>query len=158
MEGIINEAKIQKACKILKGLLAKGVPVHGVGLQGHWSIDMPSTGSIIRSIDLFSSLGLEVQITELDLTVYSQLRLLFPSQFPEYETFTDEMSLKQAERYYRLFAALRTRKDKLTGVIFWGLNDDTSWLRRFPDERNDWPLLFDGSYQPKKSFWAIVDF
>lgn len=158
VEGIVNKAKIYKAYKIVKDLLAKGVPVHGVGIQGHWSIDMPGIDSIIRTIDLFSSLGVEVQITELDLTVYSQLRWLFPGLFAEYEAFTEDMSLRQSERYYKLFSALRSRKNKLTGVVFWGLSDDTSWLRRFPDERNDWPLLFDGRYEPKKAFWAVVDF
>ena len=150
--------KRQATYNLVKNLLDNGVPVHGIGLQGHWQNGISTVDGTTRAIDLFSSLGLEIQITELDITVYSPLKAAFPSLVPKYETFTEEMSLKQAETYYKLFSALRSRKDKITGITFWGLSDDNSWLRHFPDERNDWPLLFDGNYEPKKAFWAVVDF
>jgi endo-1,4-beta-xylanase len=42
-------------------------------------------------------------------------------------------------------------------VTFWGVADDHTWLKRFPIERNDEPLLFDESLGAKPAFWAIVD-
>jgi len=154
----MNTKKRQNAYNLMENLLAQGAPVHGIGLQGHWYNGISTVDGTIRAIDLFSSLGLEIQITELDISVYSPLRFVYPPLIPKYETFTEEISLKQAETYYKLFSALRSRRNKITGITFWGLSDDTSWLRHFPDERNDWPLLFDGNYEPKKAFWAVVDF
>jgi endo-1,4-beta-xylanase len=42
-------------------------------------------------------------------------------------------------------------------VVFWGLSDPTSWLTTQPDEREEWALLFDEKYEPKKAFWKVVD-
>jgi len=158
LEGVAGSDKRFKTYTILKNLLSKGVPIHGIGIQGHWRINMPDVDEILSAIDLFASLGLEVQITELDISFYPLLRWYIPALVPKIENFTEEMSLDQAWRYHTLFNGLRSRKDKLTGVVFWGLSDDTSWLRTQPDTRMDWPLLFDGQYQPKKAFWAVVDF
>jgi endo-1,4-beta-xylanase len=158
IEGVVGANKRFKTYTILKNLLAKGVPIHGIGIQGHWRINTPDVDEILSAIDLFASLGLEVQITELDISFYPLLRWYIPALVPKIENFTEDMSLDQAWRYHTLFNGLRSRKDKLTGVVFWGLSDDISWLRRIPDTRMDWPLLFDGQYQPKKAFWAVVDF
>ncbi|MEI9954381.1 MAG: endo-1,4-beta-xylanase [Pseudomonadota bacterium] len=73
-------AKQQAIYNMLKGLLADGVPVHGVGMQCHLNIQ-PSTKSdnqafyqsvenLEKAIVLYSSLGLEVQVTEMDLSLY----------------------------------------------------------------------------------------
>ena len=60
--------------------------------------------------------------------------------------------------YKKLFEELRSCSDDVSAVVFWGLRDDNSWLKKVPDERNDWPLLFNGDYEPKKVFWDVVDF
>lgn len=53
---------------------AFGVPIHGVGLQGHWSLNSPSEVNLRAAIEKFSSLGLKIQITELDISVYTSGR------------------------------------------------------------------------------------
>ena len=42
----------------------------------------------------------------------------------------------------------------------WGIADDNTWLSELSSGRKDFPLLFDGtsSHNPKKAFWAVVDF
>lgn len=65
-----NAVKRDKIYQIVKGLLQKGVPIHGVGLQGHWSLYEPSAQELDESITKFASLGLKVQITDLDLSVH----------------------------------------------------------------------------------------
>ncbi|MCW3110928.1 MAG: Endo,4-beta-xylanase [Segetibacter sp.] len=64
-----NPNKRVKIYRMLKKLLDAKVPVHGVGLQAHWSINNPSREEIENSIEMFSSLGLQVQLTELDVSV-----------------------------------------------------------------------------------------
>ncbi|MDW8049331.1 MAG: endo-1,4-beta-xylanase, partial [Nitrososphaerota archaeon] len=49
---------------LVKGLLEKGVPIHGVGLQMHISADSPpSPQSVAANIRRLNNLGLEVHIT-----------------------------------------------------------------------------------------------
>jgi len=143
---------------LLQDLLQRNVPVHGIGFQGRWMHGISTISGFVDTIDLFSSLGLQVQITEQDMSVYSALAFYLPFLFPPVETFTDEMAHRQAETYDTLFSALRSRKDSITGVIFWGISDDTSWLRSYFGTRLDWPLLFDGNYEPKHAFWAVANF
>jgi endo-1,4-beta-xylanase len=73
-------------------------------------------------------------------------------------TFTDALQAKQAERYRAFFDMFRAHKDVITGVTTWGIADDNTWLSEFSSGRKDFPLLFDTNHNPKKAFWAVVDF
>ena len=65
-----SATKREKIYQLLKKLKEKNVPVHGVGLQGHWSVYEPTAAELEKSITQFASLGLEIQITELDVSVH----------------------------------------------------------------------------------------
>ena len=161
-------AKRQAVYEMLKQLLADGVPVHGVGLQCHLNIE-PSldpnhhgfhqtVAELEQSIQLYSSLGLEVQVTELDLSVYSPGVKYTPEQFVTLETFSDEMQARQAARYAEFFALFRKHAKVISGVTFWGIADDNTWLSEFSSGRKDFPLLFDVKHEPKKAFYSVMDF
>src|SRR3954447_22742523 len=54
---------------LLKRLIAYGAPIYGVGIQGHWnSVTLPFA-AVDKAIADYSSLGLKVSITELDVTI-----------------------------------------------------------------------------------------
>jgi len=55
-----SPGKRDRIYRMLKGLLDRKVPVHGVGLQAHWSIFSPTEQALRESIEKFSSLGLQV--------------------------------------------------------------------------------------------------
>ena len=144
--------------EIIKRLLEKDVPLHGVGIQGHWSYDYPRAEPLVDIVELFSSLGLDVQITELDMSTYSIVRWAFPDLVPVHEAYTPAIEQQQVEKYDAFFQVFRKCGKQISAVVFWGLSDPTSWLCTEPDERNDWPLLFDGNYKPKKAFHVVTDF
>jgi len=160
--------KRQAVYQMLKQLLADGVPVHGVGLQCHLSIE-PSTvpgnhgyhqtvKELETTIELYASLGLDVQVTELDLSVYVPGVKYTPDQYYTAATFTPELAAKQAARYGEFFDLFRKHKDVITGVTFWGIADDNTWLSEFSSKRTDFPLLFDVNHQPKPAFERVVAF
>ena len=153
---------------MLKGLLDGGVPVHGVGMQTHLNIE-PSTvmtnqgyyqtvANLEAAIALYASLGLEVQITEMDLSLYIPGVTYTTATYYTAATFTDALQTQQAERYRVFFELFRAHRDVITGVTLWGIADDNTWLSEFSSMRKDFPLLFDTDHQPKKAFWAVVDF
>jgi len=157
---------------MLKKMLAQGVPINGVGIQAHWDIGSPkhvgqlnqpgegdfiipgsSEDAIRESINKFSSLGLVVQITELDVSIYTSrtdtLNL----------GFTPEREQKQIDFYKKAFKVFRDKKKVITGVTFWNLSDRSSWLdSRTPRRGKAYPLLFDENMKPKKAYWAVVKF
>jgi endo-1,4-beta-xylanase len=153
-----NAGKRERIYRLVKSLKEAGVPIHGVGLQGHWSINNPSREELEKSIQLFASLGLQVQVTELDVSVYAgrQGGQIIAGQRDTTATFTPEMEQQQMEKYRMIFDVLRQYKDNVTGVTFWNISDRYSWLDR--RGRKNFPLLFDRNLQPKKAFWEVVKF
>ena len=106
---------------MLKGLLDSGVVVHGVGIQAHLNIepsmDMTHQGyqqtvaNIEAAIVKYASLGLEVQITEMDVSLYIPGITYTSDMFYTAATFTDALQTKQAERYRVFFDMFRAHKD-----------------------------------------------
>lgn len=149
-----SPAKRDKIYRLLKKLIDDGVPVTGIGLQGHWNIEYPSEKDLRDAIEKFSSLGLKVQITELDVSVYTS-----DQSDPADNVFTAEREKKQIEKYEMVFRVLRDCRKVITGVTFWNVSDKSSWLDNFPVRgRKNYPLLFDQNLKPKKAYWKIVDF
>jgi endo-1,4-beta-xylanase len=161
-------AKRQAVYQMLKELLERGVPIHGVGLQAHLNIE-PSTdpenhgyhqtiAETEQAIALYSSLGLDVQVTELDLSVYVPGAKYTPETFYTVETFTPEVQEKQAQRYAAFFELFRKHAKVITGVTFWGVADDNTWLSEFSSGRKDFPMLFDVNHQPKPALERVMTF
>ena len=146
---------------MIKGLLDSGVVVHGIGIQAHLNIepsmDMTTRGlqtvaNIEAAIVKYASLGLEVQITEMDMSLYIPGITYTSDMFYTTATFTDALQTKQAERYRAFVDMFRAHKDVISGVTFWGIADDNTWLSEFTSGRKDFPLLFDMNHNPKKAF------
>lgn len=154
-----SASKRERIYQLLKKLKEKGVPIGGVGLQGHWSIYEPKATELEESITKFASLGLNVQITELDVSIYPKEHERRATKATDKSEFTPDMATKQAAQYKMLFDVFRKHRDTITGVTFWNVSDKSSWLDNFPvPGRKDYPLLFDQTYQPKKAYREVVNF
>jgi len=153
-----NPKKREKIYQMVKRMKDAGVPIHGVGLQGHWSITHPLKEEIEKSIQMFSSLGLQIQITELDVSVYSgrQGGQIGQAQWDTASSFTNEMEKMQREKYKTAFEVFRKHKNQITGITFWNVSYRHSWLDR--RGKKNYPLLFDQTHQPKKAYWDVVNF
>lgn len=154
-----NPVKREKIIRMVKKLQADGVPIHGIGLQGHWSIFEPSEESLRESLKQYSSLGLPMQITELDVSVYRSEQGRREKRADESDQFTAEMEQKQLEQYKMFFRLFREFKSSITGVTFWNVTDKRSWLDNFPVRgRKNYPLLFDQELKPKRAYWEVTKF
>ena len=149
-----SPVKRDKIFNLLKKLKADGVPIDGIGLQGHWNLTTPTELTLRESIEKFASLGLQVQVTELDVSVYSPT-----DKDAADHQFTAKREQEQLEQYKMIFRVLREHKKQITGVTFWNVSDRSSWLDNFPVRgRKNYPLLFDQQLHPKKAFWEVVKF
>lgn len=148
--------KHQSSLVLLKRLLAEGAPIHAVGIQGHWRTGRVPYDDIDKAIANYAALGLEVSITELDVTIQGdsggQLGRSFgPGRQRGGTPATAEDLQEQAAAYAQLFTIFKKHESRLERVTFWGLNDRRSW------RRGQHPLLFDGNNQPKPAYAAIVN-
>src|SRR6185369_2931533 len=95
--------KAERIYRLLKKLVDAKVPIQGVGLQGHWSIFEPKESELRGTIEKFSSLGLKVQVTELDVSVYKWEKFDRPRNPSEGGILTPELEQKQIEKYKMAF-------------------------------------------------------
>jgi endo-1,4-beta-xylanase len=158
-----NEISAEKRAKIIRlvsNLTRNAVPIHGIGLQGHWAVNEPSREQLEKTLEDFSQLGLNMQITELDISVYPKEHSARQRKPEDAGTsFSAEKEQKQLELYKTCFELFRKYKQQITAVTFWNISDRHSWLDNFPVKvRKDYPLLFDKNLQPKRVYWEVVKF
>jgi endo-1,4-beta-xylanase len=144
-----NKGKHASSMILLKRLIAEGVPIDGVGIQGHWHLDT-NLADVEKAITNYASLGLKVAITELDVTATGRNSGAFRVRGGN-RAIPKENYQKQAEVYKGLFEIFKRHSDVIDRVTFWGISDRRSW-RRGQDA-----LLFDRELQPKPAFKAVLD-
>jgi endo-1,4-beta-xylanase len=144
---------------LVKEMLEQGVPIDGVGHQAHIQIGWPSNQEIEDSINMFAELGLDNQITELDVSLYG-----WPPKpaFPTYADIPADRLDAQAERYNAIFEIYERLGDKISNVTFWGIADNHTWLDDRAMQYNDGvgkdaPFVFDPEYNVKPAYWSIMD-
>lgn len=151
--------KRERIYRLLKQLKDGGVPIHGVGLQGHWSLYEPTEKDLRDAIERYASLGLQVHFTEVDMSVYPWEKNRRERRPGESDAFTPELEQKQLEQYKKVFRVFRDYKNVITSVTFWNISDRHSWLDTYPVRgRKNYPLLFDQNLKPKKVYWEVVKF
>ncbi len=156
----ISAVKRKKIIQLVNSLKATGIPIHGIGLQGHWAVNEPSASQLESTIAEFATTGLQLQITELDISVYPKEHQARDRKAEDYDTeFSIEKEQQQIAVYKMCFELFRKHKDVISSVTFWNISDRTSWLDNFPVRgRKDYPLLFDKELKPKGVYSEIVKF
>jgi len=111
---------------MVRDFKARGVPIDCVGFQSHLGTSIP--GDYQANLQRFADLGVDVQITELDVQQGS-------NQANIYTTVTN--------------ACLAV--SRCTGITVWGIRDSDSWRTGAN------PLLFDGSGNKKAAYTSVLN-
>ena len=149
----VDEGKRERIYNMVKKMKDAGVPIDGIGMQGHYNIYFPSEEQLEKAIVRFKEIVKHINITELDLRMNNESggQLMFSRG--EAKPMPAYMSTLQTDQYARLFKVFRKHADVIDNVTFWNLGDQDSWLGV-----NNHPLPFDENYRPKACFRAIRDF
>lgn len=111
-------------------------------MQGHIQMKNPSVIDFEYCVKKIGELGLEIQITELDIDLTKN---------------SEEDLLKQGKRYRRIFdmfkRCIENEIANMTNVTVWGISDDRSWLN---EDAPSYPLLFDKYLLSKDAFWGVI--
>jgi endo-1,4-beta-xylanase len=133
---------------LVERLLARGVPLHGVGVQAHLDLAKGplDAAAITEMLRTFDSMGLTVTITELDVREADRALPIGAR---------DAAVADEVRRYLDIVLA----EPVVRGVVTWGVSDRDSWLQEdigasSPTALNR-GLPRDAAFQPKPVYWAL---
>ena len=157
--------KREKMLRLIASLQSQKVPLHAIGLQGHYEIDRVPFDDIEATIVAVKQLGLKLVVSELDIDVIPRGRWWADNgahreEMAKINPYVDgapaDVLERQAEQYAKLFQIFANHSDAILRVSFWNLHDGESWLNYFPWNRVNHPLLFDRQRQPKPAYEAVL--
>ena len=163
-----KKEKVDFVLEMVSEMRANGVPIHGVGMQGHWMLDWPSLSDIEYTLRTFADAGIPVSITELDISVLPDApshsganvtdNVEYAEKYNPYsQSIPDEVLQKQADRYHEIFELFLKYKSNIERVTFWGTSDSQSWKNSYPMKgRTDYPLLFDRKFNSKPAYHSLL--
>ena len=149
----VDPGKRERIYNMVKKMKDAGVPIDGIGMQGHYNIYFPDEELLDKAISRFSELVSHIHITELDLRTNQESggQLIFATG--EAKPQPAYIGTLQDDQYNRIFKIFRKHKDVIDNVTFWNLGDRDSWLGV-----NNHPLPFDENYKAKRSYYIIKNF
>ena len=124
--------------RLARDLKGRGAPLDGIGFQMHiFAHDPPTMSEIADNLRRFAALGLDLEVTELDVDT-SYLA-----------GGHEERSTAQAAVFADVAAACASVR-RCRRLTTWGFTDAVSWLRH--GARG---LPFDSQYRPKPAWYAL---
>ena len=149
----VDEGKRERIYNMVKKMKDAGVPIDGIGMQGHYNIYFPSEEQLEKAIVRFKELVKHIHITELDIRMNQEMGGQLQFSRGENKPVAGYMNTMLTDQYSRIFKIFRKHKDVIDCVTFWNLGDRDSWLGV-----NNHPLPFDENYKPKQAYYAIKNF
>lgn len=147
-----DPGKRDRIYNMVKSMKEEGVPIDGIGMQGHYNVYGPSMEDVDAALTKYSTIVKHIHITELDIRANQEMggQLNFSR---DGGNISQVVKTLQEDQYARLFKVLRKHKDVVDNVTFWNLSDRDSWL----GARN-YPLPYDENYKAKRVYSIIKDF
>jgi endo-1,4-beta-xylanase len=131
--------KSESVYQFIADLKKRNIPIDGVGLQYHVSVQhQPQFNKINDLIGRYCKLGVEVHITELDVSCVESC-------------YAGDVEKKQSDVFTNALKAC-LGNSCCTGFLVWGIGDPDSWLGS--DKKG---LLFNSNYQPKSQYTAVLN-
>lgn len=131
---------------MIKDFKHRGVPIDGVGLQLHISKLDFDADPIAKNIARLSALGIQVHVTELDVSLPVD---------PTGAIRSDDLR-RQADIYRNVLHAC-LQNPGCTAIQTWGFTDKYSWIPFHSHGARGGALLFDKSYRPKPAYAAVLE-
>jgi len=162
-------AKRAGIVQVAKKIKDAGIRIDGLGMQEHHGLSHASLEETEKTIKEFADLGLNVMVTEMDISVLphpsrnlgaelTDTTAYIKSLDPYKDNLPEDKMNELGKRYSDFFELYLKYKDKISRVTLWGVGDADSWKNGWPIEgRTDYPLLFDRNYEPKSLVKDLID-
>lgn len=141
--------KVERICRLIKNLQSRKIPIHGIGIQAHWSLSKPNIANIENEILAYANLGMTIEITELDIPIYPSEKESDVLKIEQSENL-EQLKLQQSNRYKQVFELFRKHKKHISGVTF--------WQALHPNMSYGAPVIFDSTLYKRKAYSELINF
>ena len=102
-----DPVKCDRIYTMVKAMKAAGVPIDGIGMQGHYNIYGPSEQDIEAAVSKYAEVVDHIHVTELDIRVNREMGGQLQHSNNEGATLTEALQQQQEQQYTALFRVLR---------------------------------------------------
>ncbi|MBR2630917.1 MAG: endo-1,4-beta-xylanase [Bacteroidaceae bacterium] len=146
-------AKRDRIYNMVKKMQAAGVPITGIGMQGHYNAYGPSDKDVEDAIVKYKELVKHIHITELDIRLNEEMGGQLQFSRGTEGAAPSHLVAMQTDRYASFFRIFRKYQDVIDNVTFWNVSDRDSWVGV-----NNHPLPYDENLKPKNVYYVIKNF
>jgi endo-1,4-beta-xylanase len=143
-EAEVVNRKSDAIYEMVRDFRRRGVPIDGVGFQMHVANLHFDIASLSANIERFTALGVQVQITELDVALPVDA-----------EGDAQPEDLRKQAELYRQIGEVCMSHPRCTAIQTWGFTDKYSWIGSHSKKTQGAALLFDRNYRPKPAYDAL---
>ena len=111
---VVAAGETDRYVSLIKGMLARKVPVHGIGVQCHFGLRPVVPGLIKERLDKLASLGLPIKVTEFDVG--------------DWQVGMNDPEEVQAEKF-ETFIRTAFSHPAINGIVLWGFWDNRHWVK-----------------------------
>jgi len=139
---ILTGRMLQEYVDHIKDLQVRGMPVDGIGVQGHLHAEDFSRDTLRYALDVLAQFGLPIRITEFNMPGQRSRFLKDKSLVPTKKE--EEQFAQNLEDYYRICFA----HPAVEGILMWGFWEGANWIPASSLYRKDWtPTLSANTYR-----------
>jgi len=142
-----GNAKADRVFELVKDMKTRGIPIDGIGFQGHYFVEpdgttangVPDMQAIRDNMARYAEIGVDVQVTESDFRIGKPL---------------DDSKTQLQNKFYADFLQACIDAPNCSHFTVWGLSDLDSWVpNTFPEY--DYAHIFDKDLKPKPAYAAM---
>jgi endo-1,4-beta-xylanase len=116
----------------IRKLLKQGVPIAGIGVQGHLHAETFDRGQLKNALDSLAVFNLPIRITEFNMP--GQRSKYYKEKIQTMSPQEEELKAKELVDYYRICFA----HPAVEGILMWGFWEGSNWIPASSMYMRDW--------------------
>ncbi|MBM4089795.1 MAG: glycoside hydrolase [Planctomycetes bacterium] len=148
---ILTGARLDDYCRHIRELLDQGVPIAGIGVQGHLHGDTFDAQVLRSSLEKLAEFKLPIRVTEFNFP--GQRSKFYRDRTLRLTDAEEQAKARAIADYYRICFA----QERVEGILMWGFWEGANWIPASSLFRRDWtPLPAANAYRELvfKQWWT----
>jgi endo-1,4-beta-xylanase len=129
---VLTGKRLEDYIRHIRGLLEQGVPLAGIGVQGHLHGESFEPEALHHALDELARIGLPIRVTEFNMP--GQRSAFLRRRDLKLTAEQEQAKAKALTDYYRICFS----HPAVEGILMWGFWEGANWIRQSSLYRRDW--------------------